>query len=196
MRARALVAIALAFVAVASARKSAAQQDLFGRAIWSYQTVDSSALATNSFHQTYDLRLERVLTDTFRFRLSFRGEANDGTSSFDETGSQQTQFRQYQPGAEVNYVLPTIQFKGNYDDIRTTAETGDLADDRRLRRLYGVLTFRPDECPRYIGGLLHCGKTVPRMGSVRAFVGGAILGPLWLIFLVRLRARRYRNRRL
>ena len=147
MRARALVAIALALLAVASAREAPAQQDLFGRAIWSYQTVDSSVLATNSFHQTYDLRLERALTDTFRFRLSFRGEANDGTSSFDETGSQQTQFRQYQPGAEVNYVLPTLQFKGNYDDIRTTAETGDLADDRRLRRLYGVLTFRPDEWP-------------------------------------------------
>src|SRR5512140_619405 len=98
MRGRRLVELTLTLVVLASARRSAAQQDLFGRAIWSYQTVDSSVLATNSFHQTYDVRLERALTDTFRFRLSFRGEGNDGTSSFDETSSQRTQFRQYQPG--------------------------------------------------------------------------------------------------
>src|SRR5262249_46035253 len=37
---------------------------------------------------------------------------------------------------------------------------------------------------RYISALLHCGKTVPRRGSVACSFGCAILGPLRLIFSI------------
>src|SRR5512143_3353647 len=147
MRGRTFLPAALVLLVAASAPKAAAQQDLSGRAIVSYQTVEADPLSSSGLHQTYDLRLERLLTDTFRFRLSFRGEGADGTSRLDEEADQKTQFRQYQPGAEINWNFSTFRLQGTYDDYLTDSSAGDLSGERRQRRIVGRLTWAPDRLP-------------------------------------------------
>ncbi|HEY7509835.1 MAG TPA: hypothetical protein VIG50_06250, partial [Vicinamibacteria bacterium] len=68
--------------AAALAAAPAAADDLTGRALVSYQGFDDGRLLTDGFHQLYDLRFERALTDPFRIRLSLRAERNDGGSDF------------------------------------------------------------------------------------------------------------------
>lgn len=147
MRGRTLAHAALAVLLCAGARPAPAQEDLAGRAIVSYQTLGSDLYSTSGFHQTYDVRLQRALTDVFRYRLSFRGEGNDGTSRFGDAYDSRATFRQYQPGAEVVYTLSAFQLQGNYDDIRTTSDSGGFSDERKLQRLTGRLTWRPDDLP-------------------------------------------------
>jgi hypothetical protein len=113
----------------------------------SWQTLDADVLASQGLHQTYDLRLERALSDTFRLRLSFRGEGADGTSRLDDSYDTKTQYRQYQPGAEINWNFSTFQLQGNYDDFRTNSTAGDLSDERRQRRAVARATWAPEKLP-------------------------------------------------
>ena len=138
---------AVAVFAALTANIASAQEDLFGRAILSYQKLDSDLLSSSGFRQTYDLRLERAVSDALRVRLSFRGEGNDGTSGLDGTSDAKTQFRQYQPGAELLYTLSAFQLQANYDDIRTASSSGDLSNERTLQRSYGRFTWKPDRLP-------------------------------------------------
>jgi hypothetical protein len=126
---------------------SAAAGDLTGRAILSYQTFDSGLFASDGFHQTYDLRFERAITDPFRVRLSLRAERDSGGSDFG-FGSQPRSFHQLQPGGELLYSLPKLQLQANYDLIRLDSASGGLGtSDRRLERKTGRLSWRPDALP-------------------------------------------------
>src|SRR5512143_2837476 len=145
MRGRTFFSAALVLLVAASARKVAAQQDLSGRAIVSWQTLEADPLSSSGLRQTYDARLERALTDTFRFRLSFRGEGADGTSSLDGGADQSTRYRQYQPGAELNWTFSTFQMQANYDEFRTDSASGDVSDERRQRRAVARLTWAPEK---------------------------------------------------
>ena len=149
MRGKALACIALGALAFACARPAAAQDDLTGRAIFSYQTLASDFYSTSGFHQTYDVRLQRALTDVFRYRLSFRGEGNDGTSRLEDAYDSKATFRQYQPGAEILYTLSAFQLQGNYDEIRTTSESAGVSGGRALQRMTGRFTWRPDDLPTF-----------------------------------------------
>lgn len=141
------LATVVAALATLTARTASAQQDLTGRAIVSYQTLEADVLRTDGFHQTYDLRLERAVSEAFRFRLSFRGEGNDGSTRLDDSAAQNQKYRQYQPGAEVLWTFANVQIQGNYDDYRTDSSTGDLADERQQRRIVGRMTWAPEKLP-------------------------------------------------
>lgn len=147
MRGRASLPAAISLGALALLAAPCAADDLSGRAILSWQTLESDVLTSSGLRQTYDARLERALTDAFRFRLSFRGEGSDGTSALDGADERETRFRQYQPGAEINWSFSTFQVQANYDDFRTDTSAGDLSDERRQRRIVGRLTWAPEKLP-------------------------------------------------
>lgn len=101
---------------------------------------------SDALHQTYDLRLEEMLSDPCQFHLFFRGEDSAGTNRVDGTSSR-VHFRQLQPAGDFLYFLPKLQFQARYDLTTTKAATGALEDDRRLDRLTSLLAWRPDRLP-------------------------------------------------
>ena len=125
-----------------------AQQDLTGRAILSYQLFGTDELDSRGFHQTYDLRYQRDVSEPLRFRLSFRGEGNDGRS---ELGlfTTNTTYWQLQPSGEVDYFLPKLQVRGTYDLYDTRSSFNDLADRRKLQRITEKLFWYPDDYPAF-----------------------------------------------
>lgn len=139
-RAAALVALLAAGVAEG--------EDLSGRVLFSYQKFDTDVFRTDGFHQTYELRLQRFLVPTLQYRLSFRGERNDGTADFGEGERVKNTFSQLQPGAELFYTLPRLQVQGTYDLLKSTSSNGILAgSERKLERGVGRLFWTPDAFP-------------------------------------------------
>jgi hypothetical protein len=124
-----------------------AAQDLTGDAILSYQKFDSNMFESSLFHQTYDLRLQEMLSDPCQFRLFFRGEDSRGTSDAGGVRSH-PRLRQLQPEGELYYFLPDLQFQSRYELIDTRTSTGlGTQDTRRVDRLTGQLDWRPDRLP-------------------------------------------------
>lgn len=139
--------LALAALARILAAGRAHAGDLAGRAILSYQKLDTDVFRTDGFHQTYDLRLQRFVLPTLQVRASFRGERNDGHAAFGET-EMTNAFWQMQPGGEILYLLPKLQVQATWDLFRSGSSNGLVAgSQRRLERSVGRLSWRPDDLP-------------------------------------------------
>ncbi len=128
---------------------AAQAQDLSVRAIESYQNFDNGLFATAGLRQTYDLRLERALTDPVTFRLSLRLEdfrsANDLADL--PASARHSHGLLLQPGGEFLYSLQAIQAQFNYDLLRQSNESGSVQDTRRIERQTGRFAWRPDGFP-------------------------------------------------
>jgi hypothetical protein len=136
-----------AVLALLIAAAGAAAGDLGGRALLTYRDYGTEGLATDGFSQLYDARYEKQIVDPFRIRLTLRAERND-TASDNGLGPISRDFRQFEPGAEVFYVLPTFQAQGTWDRIRTTSSIeGGPENVRRLERLLGYATWRGERLP-------------------------------------------------
>jgi hypothetical protein len=145
---RVLVSAALAGASLVRGN-AAAQQDLRGDAIISYQLFGSDQLDSKGLHQIYDVNYQRNLTDPLRLRLSFRGEGNNGSTEIG-LATTKLKFWQLQPGGEVSYTLPTIQLHGTYDLYDRRASVDDQQEDRnKLQRITGGISWTPDGLPSF-----------------------------------------------
>jgi hypothetical protein len=147
MRGKALVFSALAALAAAgTAEVAEAQQDLTARAILSYRLFQTDEARSTGFFETFDLKLDRAISDAMRLRLSLRGEGDQGSA---ENGPVQSSssYRQLQPGARFEYLLPKVQVVGSYDLYDTKSSTGDVSGTRKLQRSTESLSWSPDALP-------------------------------------------------
>lgn len=147
MRGRALVLAALsALAAIGAAGTARAQQDLTGRAILSCRLFETDDARSSGFYETFNLKLDRAFSEAMRLRLSLRGEENQGSA---ENGAVQSSssYRQLQPGARFEYLLPKVQLVGSYDLSDTTSGYGDVSGKRQLQRSTETLSWTPDSLP-------------------------------------------------
>lgn len=136
MRARALIAVLLIAVAI-----PASAQTFFGRALLEFQKYDYGVAPASGFRQQYDVRLNKSLTDTAKFRIFVRADDFRGTTEGDvrrDTGS-----RQLQPMADfiVNTMNFHVQAHGELIDTHATA--GRIESDRTIQRTFGNLVWSP-----------------------------------------------------
>jgi hypothetical protein len=140
-------ALCAAALAIAFTAPALAQQDLTGRALLSYQFFGSDGGSQNGFHQIYDAGYQRMISDPLRIQLFFRGEGNNSSQHFGLSESTSS-FWRLQPYAEVDYVLPQLQFVGRYDAVHVTSNFSDNSGrDQFVRRGMGTLTWSPDALP-------------------------------------------------
>lgn len=147
------VVVLAALFATAVITPAFGQQVLTGRALLSYQFFGTDSGSADGFHQIYDVGYQRLLTDPLRIQLFFRGEGDNATQRFELT--QTSNFWRLQPFAEVDYLLPQIQFVGRYDASQITSHfSGGTATGRNqfVQRGMETLTWAPDALPSL---LLH-----------------------------------------
>jgi len=129
-----------------------AQQDYSGRALLSYQFFGTDGGSQDGFHQIYDVGYQRLISDPLHIQLFFRGEGNNSSQHFGLSQSTSS-FWRLQPYAEVDYLLPQLQFLGRYDAIHVTSNFSDnTGRDQLVQRAFATLTWSPDALPRL---LLH-----------------------------------------
>ncbi len=134
---------------------AAAQQEVFtGRALLSYQFFGTDSGSADGFHQIYDVGYQRLITDPLHIQLFFRGEGDNTSQSFGLTQAQKSSFWRLQPFAEVDYILPQIQFVGRYDasTLNTHFAEAEASRQQRTQRGMETLTWAPDALPSL---LLH-----------------------------------------
>lgn len=134
-------------LALLVAATTAAADDFSARGQLSYQSIKTTNVLTSGFRQQYDLRLDKALTGTSRFRIFCRADDFRGTSEF-STGPQESRSRQLQPAGEflVNTSNVRAQARSEYFKIRS--QTGSGRSDRTLERTSGHLEWAPDSLPR------------------------------------------------
>src|SRR5262245_18385992 len=136
----------LAVVGFVAAAAASAQQIVYGRAIWSYQTFGTDDLSARSFHQIYDVDYQRNVTDPLNLRLSFRGDGSQGNQEF-STFQTKNSIWQLRPLAELSYFLPTFNFLGRYERIDTRCTFDSLEFRRKNERIYTTLGWAPEQLP-------------------------------------------------
>ena len=126
--------------------RSASAQEITARALLAFERYDTNRSSTSGFRQTYDLRLDRAITDTARFRIFFRGDdfrgSNNGAFSSGKTGS-----RQLQPGAEASIDNGTLSFLGRTEMFDTRSESNRQEFKRQLERSSANLLWSPVGLP-------------------------------------------------
>lgn len=136
-----------ASLALALLAGQASGGDLGGRVLLTYRDHGADGFDSDGFSQLYDARLEKQLTDPFRFRLTLRAEQNNGGADAG-LGRISRHFSQFEPGAEIFYTLPRLQLQGTYDLLRTSSSIqSGLASERRLERVLGFASWRADRLP-------------------------------------------------
>jgi hypothetical protein len=143
-------AIGLLLIVFASTAR--AQQDLGAQAILSYRFFGIDGSSQNGFDQIYDVQYQRAVTDPLRVQLFFRGEGNKTNQNFGlfETG---TSFWRLQPFAEVDYLLPQIQFLGRYEAVGLTSSFSQGSERGRqqfVQRAMETLNWTPDRLPSLV----------------------------------------------
>jgi len=149
-----VVVIAALIALVVGAPATAQQQPLTGRALLSYQFFGTDSGSADGFHQIYDLGYQRLITDPLQIQLFFRAEGDRISQNFGLTQTQTSSFWRLQPYAEVDYLVPQIQFVGRYDANTLNSHFSDAAAGRQQRTQRGMetLTWAPDALPSL---LLH-----------------------------------------
>ena len=133
-------------MAVAFAATGLAQQDFTGRALLSYQFFGTDSGSSDGFHQIYDVGYQRLVSDPLHVQLYFRAEGDRSSENFGLT--QTSSFWRLQPYAEVDYLLPQIQFIGRYDAVHVKSNFSDnTGRDQLVQRGMETLTWSPEALP-------------------------------------------------
>ena len=135
-----------AAVLIALLATAAAADNFSARALLSYQKYGYGSTSTAGFRQTYDLRLDKVLTTTSIVRLFFRGDDFRGTET-SPLVSRDTGSRLLQPGAELALNLETMRIQARSEVLDTRSTLGDRTYGRRLDRTSGLFDWTPDALP-------------------------------------------------
>ncbi len=121
-------------------------EELFGRAMLSYESRDGNTSSASGFRQQYDLRLNKVLTTTSLVRLYCRIDDFRGTQDFAAI-ARDHRSTQIQPLAEVLWNPGTIQILARNEWLTLRSSDGDSRSTRTIQRSVGSLTWQPDELP-------------------------------------------------
>jgi hypothetical protein len=136
-----------AVLSVAALTGLASAQDVVrGRATLSYQTYDQPDLSNRGLHQIYDLGYDRNVTDPLHLRLTFRGEGNDNSQEISGV-SQKNTIWLLQPGGEIGYYQPLLNFRLRYDLFDTKSTTDDFSDRRKVEWGRANLNWSPEGLP-------------------------------------------------
>ena len=146
MRKPALIAVVMLLA------QSAAADQFSARALLAFERYGSNLATTSGFRQTYDLRLDKALTDNTSFRVFFRGDdfrGDTGTTALRQSSGS----RQLQPGGEITISTSNMLFLARSEYFDTRSRTGSNEYNRTLERSSGNLTWAPVSLPlfRFVG---------------------------------------------
>lgn len=141
---------AVAFAVACSATFTSARAEGFdARAIVAYQNLSADLMTTSGFRQSYDLRLEKALTQPAMLRFfvraeDFRGRHEVGALS----GATSARGTQIQPGGEFIYSTGGLHAELRHDALHARSENGAAENSRKLERTSAQLTWSRDRWPR------------------------------------------------
>jgi hypothetical protein len=134
-------------LAVAIAVAGSAKADEFTpRAIVSYEIFKAGQTTTAGFRQSYDLRLERMISAPSIVRLFVRAEDFRGTLDSGLT-SNDSRWRRLQPGGELVYSLGTIRLQTAYQLQHEEAGSENSSSERDRENASLRFGWLPDRAP-------------------------------------------------
>ncbi len=141
--ARVLLAVIALSLLVASHARS---QELYGRAIESFQLFSLDGADYRTFLQLYDAKFDREVSETLRFHLFFRAQGSNSSYQL-PLYTQKTSFWRLQPSGEIDYVLPYLQAIGTYDLYDTTSRLQDVKFEQLFQRITENVMWAPERAP-------------------------------------------------
>lgn len=141
---RAALVLSVLFAAALPAQAD----DFEARAQLGFQLFDLSGTTRQGFRQTYDVGLNRAITETSRLDLFFRAEDFRGTT---ETAlsqlAEKSGVRQYQPVGEFVINAERLRMVVRSDFLRDQTFTGTRESNRDTERTSALLSWEPLSLP-------------------------------------------------